>query len=420
MSDEDLGFVPIAVAKAAVKIEDDGLGFVPVPTKTERVIAAGKEAGQEYGPILAKAAGYAMDPMAAVGDAGQWAVENPEKAYEYGGPWLPTAGAVLGTGLAPGIGTAAGAGLGEIARQGAGIVFGDPNTPRTAGDAAKNAMGQTALGGFDRVSSLVRAAPAAKPYVQRGIEAVGRGIAPVGKAVKEYAAGAAEVMTGVPARQGVKLIEEPSRLVKGIGQLDSLGEKVGAAEAVSEAGLSPSIRAKIVTNEKDAANKIVSKLLEKKYTNPEAITPIEATAGMKAIDATFPNRTEKNGKIIQEYSDLRSMLSDIQSKADPNLASAKAAFHDAKVGGSFRNLFRQTKSGGTSAVPFLSFLVNPTNWGGGEAVRQAAKLPLFSPIAYGTAMAGGSAAIKGVGAIVESPTARQALISRYITSREDR
>jgi hypothetical protein len=144
-------------------------------------------------------------------------------------------------------------------------------------------------------------------------------------------------------------------------------------------------------NEKGAATKIVSKLLEKKYTNPEAITPLEANAGIKAVDATFPQRTEKNKAIIQELSDLRSQLSDIVAKSDPNLAAAKSASHDYMVGATFRHPFRQTKYGQTSAVPFLSFLMSPTKWGDGrELVAQAAKLPLFSPAVYGTAVAAGS------------------------------
>jgi hypothetical protein len=88
------------------------------------------------------------------------------------------------------------------------------------------------------------------------------------------------------------------------------------------------------------------------------------------------------------------------------------------VGGSFRNLFRQTKTGQTSAVPFLSFLMSPSKWSGGEVAMQAAKLPFFSPLAYGTGIALGSTAAKVAGMAVANATPRQALISSYIVGRE--
>jgi hypothetical protein len=388
--------------------------------------------GKEYGPMAAKAVGYAANPMSAVTDAARFVGENPQKAYEMGGPWMPAAGAALGSVMAPGLGTAAGAGLGEIARQGAGIVFNDPNSPRTARDAATSAMLQTGLGGVDKVNALFKSPSVskavtrigdkgietAKPYVERGIEAAGRAFAPVGEGIKKAASKFTEAMTGVPATRATKLIEEPSRLFSGIGQMKKLGEKVGEAESVSEAGLSPAMRAKITTNEKGAANKIVAKLLEKNYIKPDAITPLEATAGIKAIDATFPTRTERNSKIIQELSNLRTQLSEIQAKADPNLAAAKGAYADAKVGSSFRNLFRQTKSGKTSSVPFLLSGATLTGLSLEAAKKAMTAMPFLSPAVYGTALAGGSAATKGAASLATNSTARQALISRYIVGRE--
>lgn len=378
--------------------------------------------------------GAAVDTFTAPYDLAKTMSQDPQQLYEKGGPWLPAAGAAIGSAVLPGIGTAAGAGAGELLRQTAGIAFNDPNSPRTAGEAATSAMLQTGLGGADRVNALLKAAPAgkavarigdkgvetAKPYVERGIQAAGRLFEPAGQAFKKGVARITQTMTGVPAQRGEALIEKPSRLFSGILQTQKLGENVGAAEAVSEAGISPAMRAKITTNEKGAANKIVSRLLEKKYTKPELITPLEATAGIKAIDATFPARTEKNAKIIQELSDLRSQLTDIQAGADSNLAAAKGAYADAKTGSSFRNLFRQTKSGQTSSVPFLLSGATLTGLTLEAAKKAVMAMPLFSPLVYGTGLAAGSTALKGATAIATNPTARQALISRYITSREEK
>jgi hypothetical protein len=197
-----------------------------------------------------------------------------------------------------------------------------------------------------------------------------------------------------------------------------LGKAVGEAEATSVARIDPVRRAKLTTNEKGVADKTVSRLLEKKYTPNSQITPEEAAEGVLAVDRTFPVYTQKNAPVIREYSDLRGQLSDLLGIADPKLAAAKSAYHDAMVGGSFRNLFRQTKTGQTSAVPFLSFLMSPSKWSGGEVAMQAAKLPFFSPLAYGTGIALGSTAAKVAGMAVANATPRQALISSYIVGRE--
>lgn len=379
---------------------------------------------------------------------------DPQALYRKAGPWLPAAGATIGTAFAPGPGTAIGAGLGEITRQGMGIAFNDPNVPRESWPAARAAMIQTALAGapeanalgvgrlpftapkpqyvFDAASNAWKSLPEAKPYGERIVAAVGEKLAPVGQAIKRGVARAAEVMTGAPARSGVKLLEEPQRLVSGIGRTEKLGEAVGDAEqqvltrlsdqaaanpAAAGFKYTPEVEAAITTNKGGFADDLVNNLLVKVKKDPTSINTAEAMAGIKAIDRTFPSFTSKNGKIIQAYSDLRSQLSDIVSSAEPQLAAAKGAYADAMVGDAFRHPFRQTKTGKTSAVPFLSFLMTPSTWSGSQLATQALKLPLFSPLAYGTAMAAGSAGVKTAGAIIQNPTIRQALISRYIAGK---
>lgn len=373
------------------------------------------------------------------------ATTSPAEVQQKAGPWLPAAGAAIGTAVipVPGLGTAVGAGAGEMLRQAGDIGFNQPGavlagqnfSPR----AGLNAAGQTAMAGLGEVNGIVKAAPGAKPYVQRGIEAASDALAPVGNMVKKGVSRLSEAFTGVPERQAAKLIDEPGRLVSGIGQLDSRGQAVGEAEellsnrltskaaanppAAGTFRLTPEIDAAITTNKGGVADEIVTNLLTK-AKNPGAISTDEAVAGIKAIDRTFPNATGKNAKIVQKYSDLRSTLSDIVANSEEGksagVATAKAAFNDAKVGADFRNPFRQTKTGKVSAVPFLSFLFKPENWGGEQLAGQAAKLPLFSPAVWGAGMAGGSAGVKIAGAAVANPTVRQALISRYIVSRDDK
>jgi hypothetical protein len=423
-----------AAAIPAAAVPQDAPPWADFQTRSQAAAEQGKDVALE----AAKAAMYSMNPYAATVDSLNWSQANPQEAYEKVGPWLPAAGGLAGLPFG-GVGAPIGAGLGEMARQGFGVMVGDPTMQRVAPvgsrfspQAGLMAATQTALGGFDKVNALVKGgtslvpfrggvakgAPEAAPYVERGIQYAADKLAPVGRAIKSGVADLAEAATGVFSRQGVKLIEEPTRLVKGIFQGEKLGEAVKAAESVSQAGLPPAMRAKIVTNEKGAADEIVSKLLEKKYVNPDAITPLEATAGIAAIDATMPLPTVRSAKIIQEYADLRRTLSDIQAQADPALATAKEKFHDAAVGGAFRNAFRVNKTTGkSSAVPFMSFLFSPSNWGAKELGGQIGKLPLFSPIVWGSGMAAGSVAAKAAGAAVTTPTARQALISRWVVGK---
>lgn len=409
---DDLGFVPDQ--------HDDGLGFV---AEQNPYMQAGMNA-----------LGAVRDTFTAPWDLTKKLAEDPAEVQRVAGPWLPTAGAAIGTAFAPGLGTAIGAGAGEMLRQAGDIAFEQPGrvlagenfSPR----AGLNAAAQTAMAGLGEVNGIVKAAPGAKPYVTRGIEAAGAKLAPVGAAVKKGVSRLSEAFTGVPARQAAKLIDEPGRLASGIGQLGSRGKAVGDAEEVltnklmNRAGpdlpgtfrLTPEMEAAITTNKGGVADDIVTNLLTKSK-DPATITTEEAVAGIKAIDRTFPNYTAQNSKIVQKYADLRSTLSDIVSSADSNVGTAKAAFNDAKVGADYRNVFRQTKAGKVSAVPFLSFLFSPQNWGGEQLAGQALKLPAFSPAVWGTGMAVGSAGVKAAGAVIKSPTARQALISRYITKQ---
>lgn len=88
------------------------------------------------------------------------------------GPWLPAIGAVTGSAIFPGLGTAVGAGLGSIAQQ-AGQVVDDPaNAPQGPWQAAKSAMLQTGLAGVPEASAVLKAAPGALSYGQRATNKV--------------------------------------------------------------------------------------------------------------------------------------------------------------------------------------------------------------------------------------------------------
>lgn len=412
--------------------------------------------------VAQDAVGAAVDTFTSPYTFAQKMAEDPRKTYEAAGPWLPAAGAALGTAIAPGVGTAAGAGAGEMLRQATGIAFDDPNIPREPWPAAREAMLQTGLAGLPEVSGVFKAAPGARPYLERGIAAAGRQIEPIVEGGKNMIARGTEVMTGVPARQTRALIDKPGNLIRGMFQGKKLGKAVEEAEdevtgrLLSESDpstfsddvatefrkyfgrepspqelsrfadevtpkgfrLTPEIDAAITTNKGGQADDIVTNLLVKIKKDPGAINTAEAMAGIKAIDRTFPNYTAKNAKIVQKYSELRNSLAEIVATNEPKLATAKKAAHEGMVGGAFRHPFRQTKTGQTSAVPFLSFLLSPSNWGGEELAKQALKLPLFSPAVYGTAIAAGSTAVEGAKFAATNPTARQALISRWIVGRE--
>lgn len=76
------------------------------------------------------------------------AAVQPKETYKETGSYWPAAGAVAGNALLPGAGSAIGAGAGQIARNMAGIAYGDPDAPTSALGAGLAAAGQTALAGF--------------------------------------------------------------------------------------------------------------------------------------------------------------------------------------------------------------------------------------------------------------------------------
>lgn len=412
-----IGGVPVEQpdeSKTPKPIDFSSIGGVEVGASQKKTI--GDIANQGVGDALKT---VAQLPMAPVNATRSLLSTPPEQLYQKTKNWLPAAGAVIGQTLipAPGVGAAIGAGAGSMVKQAAGIAFNDPEVMKniTPGEnfspgAGVRAGTEALLGGAGDVSGIVKAAPAAKPYVQRGIEAIADKLAPVGAAIKKGIAATSQPFTGVPARQAVKLMDNPSTLVGSIGQLGSSGRAVEGAEANLASKLPPKLSAAITTNKGGIADDIVTNLLEKSKTNPDNIFVEEAVAGIKAIDRTMPEYTTRTADTVQAYSDLRSKLADIVAKNEPEYAAAKGAYNEAKVGADFRNILPRTKAGQISTVKAaLPLLLD---------LKKLALFPLFSPAVHGAAMAAGAGAAKAAGYAISNPVARRSLISAYIENRD--
>lgn len=374
----------------------------------------GEQAKQTVRDVLGQTVDALKAPVTGPVGFAQALRQDPAAIQEKVGPWLPAAGAAIGSVFAPGVGTAAGAGLGQMAKQAGDIAFGTPQaiTPGQtfSSRAGIEAAGQALTAGAGEVNSLVKAAPNAAPYAQRGIEAAGKFLAPVGQGIKRGIGRVQQAFTGAPARNAVQLMDNPETLVTTIGQVGSQGRAVQTAEAGLENKLSAESMAKITTNQHGFADKIVTDLMEVSKTAPEAITTEDAIMGIKAIDRTIPAPTRNNAGVLQKYYDLRSHLAEIVAKNEPGYAAAKQGFSEAKAASQFRNILPRTTTGNISTVKTV--LPMFLDW------KRVFALPVTSPAVWGTGMAAGSAAAKAAGFALTNPTARQALISRYIASRQ--
>lgn len=390
MIDDDIGFVPEGTA-------DDDLGFVREPSPLE---TAGRSALSNLAAVPGQVAGGLTDPAS---------------LYQKGAPWAPAAGGIIGTAVMPGLGTAAGAGLGEIARQAAGIAYGDPNAPTEPMESAQAAMTQTALAGAGEVTNLARAVPGARPIVQRVIQKAGQALRPAIDLGKNVVASATESLTGVRAANVKALIEKPWLQAKGVRdvfRMKKLGKAVEEAEDAAHNKLHPKTAAMIDANRRGLADDIAARSMEK-VALKKPVSPREAIAGVRAIDRTFPTPNQKNSRLLQRYSDTRGKLADVVTASEPDLAQAKTAYHEAKVGVDFLKPFRVTKAGNIAAFQPLVAASTAGNLleAGKRAITAA---PFFSPVIYGTGIAAGSAASQIAAGAITNPTARQALISRYV------
>lgn len=375
--------------------------------------------GGQAKEAVGAAFGQTMDALKTTATA-PWALadslrKDPKALNKKVGPWLPAAGGVIGSAFAPGIGTAIGAGAGQMLKQMGDIAFEEPGRVLAGSNfsprAGLEAAGQALAAGAGEVNGIIKAAPGAAPYLQRGIDAAGKALAPVGQGIKSGIAKVSQAFTGAPARNAMQVMDQPSTLVTTIGQVGKLGKAVEGAEAGLSSKLTPELEAAITTNKGGIADDIVTNLMSQARTNAESITTHDAIAGIKAIDRTLPAPTRSNSQVLQKYYDLRSTLADIVSKDEPAYAAAKGAYSEAKGASAMRNIFPRTMTGNVSTVKTVLPML--LDW------KRAAALPVTSPIVHGVAMAAGSTAAKAAGFAISNPTARQALISRFVESRYD-
>jgi hypothetical protein len=387
-----------------------------VPTLRDRAQSLLERAA----PIAAKVGAYAASPASAVSDAVSWAAENPRQAYEKAGPWLPAAGATAGSAIAPGLGTAIGGGVGEIARQGLGVAFQDPKVMQhiTPGQpsvwSGAQAALQTGAAGLNEVNGLVKAAPGAAPYVQRGIEAASDALAPYGRKLVNAGAAVGQMLTGKPAAKFKMLFKDPSA---------ALPESLGGAKSVESAGkgmedalAQTGIQKKTFNpfEGETEPNQIASQTYEKWKAGEDAGQPAEISAqeaynAKRATDYVFPKViSERNREKIATMASFKNAMDDILGNQAGPLQAASKDYARARLGSDFTQILPRTKTGDISTVK--------TMFGALLDAKRAAALPLTSPIVAGGITSLASAGSNLAGRLITNPTTRQALISRLITS----
>ena len=451
-------------------------------------------------PAIARGIGYVANPASAALDAVRWEAMNPEKAYERTGKYLPMVGGVAGSFAAPGIGTAVGAGAGEMARQGLGVLFQDPNvmshiTPGQISPwAGEQAALQTGLSGLNEVNGLVKAAPGAAPYAQRVIDAAAQKLAPVGKRLVDAWAATGQMLSGKPAAKIKMLFNDPTatfpEALGGAKSVEAAGQ--GMEAALAKEGIEKKIFNPFEGNDDEAAQigkqtfdkwkalqngtaqpadlPVVDLNVAKNSENPVALfvgnqdlgngpkalytiyqkgqalgsrstldfeqlpagvkiigkepraagqVPVggdlptisaqEAYDAKRATDYVFPKVvSERNAEKIAQLTQFKQAMDDVLSNQAGTLQQASKDYARARLGADFTQILPRTKTGDISTVKtFLAALVDG---------KRAALLPFTSPLAVGAATSGASLMSRALGTAIANPTARQALISRYITS----
>lgn len=299
---------------------------------------------------------------------------------------LPMTGGIIGgmLGNVPGAGLG-GAG-GEAYRQLLAKAIGQPS-PQTTGEAIKNIgiEGASQAAGEWFGGTLL---PKASKFVGElpGISSAIRGVKKVGGDLFQ-------LVTKIKPQDAETLFKNPKAI------LPSQWEKAQAAwrEAAQNAGIpiddvSPEI---INALKKDARSTVFDTF--QKIMNGEEVNAADAQIAKQALDiALMPAaKTERNKPLVALYNKMRQQFVDRIGEESPELALANKQYAIAKAGSKFRSLFPRNLD--SSPAYFRSSILPSALFGlgvnrgepGTGALEGAAAIGLSSPLAIGSAIAGG-------------------------------
>lgn len=321
---------------------------------------------------------------------------------------LPMAGMMAGTAIAPGIGTAAGAGLGSIAERMAGMVYGTGkplDTGKTLGfipNEAVNPMLSTVLSGAPETGEakaagqkIAQVYEAAKPGFKKGIGrffgmTTGKGPVKVGRIINDPTAVIPDALPeslggGKVGLGGSKSMEAAS---------DQYGEKL------AESGLEKKVYGPF--SEGKAAADADANAIFAKWTNKEPITAQEAYNAKRATDKLWPAVVkESNREDIKLMSQFKNGMDDILSNQTGDFLKASKDYARSRIGEDFTQLLPRTKTGDVSTVKTMYAMLNP---------KKIPGMLLTSPALFGAGNLATQSAMKGLNVVGSDPNIRQALL----------
>lgn len=326
---------------------------------------------------------------------------------------LPVGGAIAGTALAPGAGTAAGAGLGSIAQRMADMAYGKgpPLQPTTN-------VGGIPVSPKEAIWPMANAAMAGIPETQEG-QKVGQAVSDAYQSAKPGVTKAlrqvGQMFTGKSAAKVGRIINDPTAI---------LPESLGGAKSVQDAS---NAYGKALENTvvEHPGEQYVTRGLEKKDFGPfkkghqeaeeaaqtiydkwkagEPVTAQEAYNAKRATDKLWPAVVkERNAEDIKQMSDFKSGMDDILSSQGGQFANVSKDYARARLKSDFTQILPRTKTGDISTVKSLLM-----------PMLEPKKIPFLlatSPAMTGVGNLAGQGAMKGLNAIAQNPESRQVLL----------
>jgi len=317
-------------------------------------------------------------------------------------PYLPAAGAVIGSAFAPGLGTAAGAGLGQIGKRMADLAYGkaQPGDAMNPGQEAISPMAQTAAQGIAEY-------PPVQNAVSTAANAVGRGASRVG-----------EALSGVPARDIQNLFQNPGTLFT-VGSKGAAGQAIGDAKAL--AGVNPGV----TEDSSTFTPENISKALNVKSTGEDALnaiaanktgTPEQLGDALKYVSDQIKTRLS-TGQDASELINIQNHLNNMLDQVAPGVQEARQAYAPLAQRNKFLQLAPVNKNGTVSKANllYLSSLLGGlgSSVGGvsGAAEAIGAGAVARAPITTGVVTSGAGA----LNNLLSNPQARQALLATLMS-----
>lgn len=376
------------MSKYQVTTEDGKKYLVTTEDASPSTEAVSQPPAQASSPLDTLKGGMSQLVDAHKGFANTMALRSPEETFKKVGPYLPAAGAALGSALGP-LGTAAGGGLGQIAKNMGQLATNDPAAPTTATDAAKEAMIQTGLAGIPETSAVKNTVGFISKFGKKALSRIGEG------------------MSGTRA----------SNLMRAYNQglvdtyltpktLNAASDAYGKEEAkLMMNNLTPEKQAALVTNSRGEATQAVETAMIKVLKN-EKLTPQEALSARQSIDVVFPPATAKNAKIAGKLSQLRTMINESLSESAPSFMQASNDYARSKLRSDLLKPMRVNKSNPDEYSKLGMMLGAGLGYGANGVqglIPAAATLLATSPLAMGTSAATVGTAARGAKAVLNKP-----------------